>query len=88
MTPDEEVLRGERARQILEDPLVKSAFDEILNVTVLKWSDASTSDEGAKKLRDFYRATLLFKQVFQQHIETGKMAEIQIKKSLKERFMT
>ena len=88
MTLDEEVLRGERARQILEDPLVKKAFAEILNVTVLKWSDNTTSDEGAKKLRDFYRATLLLKQVFEKHIETGKMAEIQIKKSLKERFMT
>ena len=86
MELEQEALRGERAKQILEDPLVKSAFDEILSVTVQKWSDASTSDDGAQKLRDFYRATLLFRQVFENHIETGKMAEIQLKQSLKERI--
>jgi len=86
MTLEEEALRGERAKQILEDPLVIAAFDEILKVTVDKWSDASTSDDGAKKLRDFYRATQLFRQVFENHINTGKMAEIQLKQSLKERI--
>lgn len=79
MTLEEEAIRGERAKQILKDPLVEAAFKEILNVTVLKWGDESTSDDGAKKLRDFYRATLLFKRVFEHHIETGKMAEIQLK---------
>ncbi len=86
MSPEEELMRGERARQILDDPLVAAAFKEILNVTVLKWGDESTSDDGAKKLRDFYRATLLFKRVFEHHIETGKMAQIQIKQGVKERF--
>jgi hypothetical protein len=76
------VIRGERAKQILNDPLVKAAFKEILDVTVMKWGDESTSEDGAKKLRDFYRATLLFKRVFEHHIDTGKMAEMQLKQSL------
>lgn len=78
MTPEEELHRAERARQILEDPLVKEALKEIRDAIVEQWRTAPVKDSELKeKLWSIFGATHKFEQLLRSHIETGKMAAIQ-----------
>ena len=85
MTPDEAKARAERARQLLEDPMLKEAFDaseEALNRAVRA---AKTKDE-AFKAAIACQVFDLIKGSLQGHIETAKIVEYNFKPTLRERI--
>lgn len=80
MSPEEEIQRAERARQLLEEPLIKEAF-LILEGAFLNGihSSAIKDVELREKLCQMLMSLQRVKQHLQSTIETGKFAEAQIK---------
>ena len=74
MTPEEELQRAERAKQILEDPFVQEALNA-LQVAAINKLKLTGDDKARLRLVDFLQATELFRQYFTTHIETGKLAK-------------
>jgi hypothetical protein len=70
---EQEVFRGNAARQILENPLVVAALDDIEAATILKWENANSKDEREDYWR-LYKIAKLFRAMFSNHIETGQLA--------------
>jgi hypothetical protein len=75
MSPEEELQRAERSRQILEDPMISEALDALENAAVAKMKLVQ-DDKLKLRLIDFLQATDLFRQYFTAHIETGKLARM------------
>ncbi len=79
MTPEEEIARGEKARQVLEDPLVRGALDDIKQSIIQQWSKCPVKDTDLKeRLWGLFNAADKFEEILKTHIETGKMARIQV----------
>lgn len=80
MTPEEEVVRAERAKQILEDKLVRAALDGVRDLIIEQWRVSPVKDS---EIRDWlwalYNASHKFEEVLRSHIETGKLAAHQLK---------
>ena len=75
----EEVRRSRRAREILEDPDIKLALDDMERAVVDKIAACPPVENVAQqKLCMLLSVTRLFRQVFQSHLETGKMAAFQL----------
>jgi len=88
MSLEQEVWNAERARQIIEDPLVVKALDE-MERALLDNLEACPIDKT--ELRDkiwmLWSTTRKFKRVFQTMMETGKLAQAELsQKSRLERF--
>lgn len=84
MTPEEEVIRAERARQLLEEPLLKEAFSFVRESIVQRIETGPINNLGLnEKLCDELRALYAVKQMLISHVETGKLAE----ETLKQRSM-
>lgn len=79
LTPEEELRRAGQADQILNDPLVKAALDDI-EANVLAWWEASEvkAQDFREKCWAIYCASRKFRGMLQTHIETGKLARAQI----------
>lgn len=79
MTPEEEVRRAAAAQQILNDPLVRSALDDIRATLIDQWYRSPVKDS---ELRDslwaLYCGAVKFEEVLRSHIETGKIASAQL----------
>lgn len=78
LTPEEANIRAERARQLLEDPLLKESFDLAERALIQAIRSAKTDTEA-------FKATIAF-QVFEvirdsirTHIETAKVMEYNFK---------
>lgn len=78
MTPDERILRGERARQLLEDPVMKDALDslekryteELLRVsTWTRWGDRKR-----RALADRVNAVRELRAVLEAEMAMGRQA--------------
>ena len=85
MTPEEVRQRAERARQILEDPMVKEAFratEEALNRAV---RSAKTEGE-AFKAAIACQVFDLIKGAIEGHIQTAKITEYNFRPTLRERI--
>lgn len=80
MTPEEEIQRAEKARQILEEPLVKEAFS-ILEDAFL--NGIQTSAVKDCELREKICQMLISLRALKQHLvstmETGKFAQEQLR---------
>jgi len=80
MSPEEEIRRAERARQLLEEPLLKEAFS-ILEDAFL--NGIQTSAVKDCELREKICQMLISLRTLKQHListmETGKFAEQQLK---------
>ena len=85
MTPEEANQRAERARQLLEDPLLKESFSLAHEALLQAIRVAKTPDEAFKAtvaLQTYH----LIKDSISTHIETGKIIEYNFKPSLRERI--
>ena len=91
LQPD--LARAERAKQILEDPMVVEAFDAI-ETSCLEGFKASGPDQVAfrEDCHKIFLAIGMFKDIFKKHLDTGKMANSRLleineqKKTIKERM--
>lgn len=79
MTPEEERVRAEQAKQILRNPLVREALDGIKNGLIEQWRSSPVKDSELREyLWSIYLGAGKFEELLQSHIETGKMAEVQL----------
>jgi hypothetical protein len=87
MTPEQEAQRGQDAKRLLDDPLLKEAFDAIEQEFVDQWKKAPVRDvEGREKL--WLMLQLLNK--VHSHLEavmaSGRLAEATLAQRLKRRL--
>jgi D-hexose-6-phosphate mutarotase len=85
MSPDEAKIKAERARQLLEDDLLKESFDLAHTAIQQALRIAKTPEESFKAtiaLQTFF----LIKDSISTHIETGKIIEYNFKPTLRERI--
>ena len=81
---EREVWRSNDAKRILDDPVVKSALDEIQARIIDEWRKSPIKDvELREKLWMMYNVHHAFKDKFREHIETGKLAEFQLRQPKK-----
>lgn len=80
MSPEQELSRAVSAEQILSNPLIKEAFLDIEKDIIDRLAVCDVRDSVSReKLCMMLSASRIFKSVFEGHIQTGKMAEIQLK---------
>ena len=79
MNRDEERLRGLRAAEILRDPLVESAFEEVRLALMGEWEN-STPQDAARREQIFNEIKALneIRDKLSSHIQTGKLAAIEL----------
>ena len=79
MSPEQEVWNAERARQIIEDPLVVKALNELEkaatdNLEVCPINDVALRD----RLWMLFCTTRRFRRTFLTMMETGKLAQAEL----------
>ncbi len=80
MSPDEEVIRGHKAAQVLENELVKEAFEEVRKHILRVWETTPARDVEAREWTfKLYQASLKFEEIFKGYVDTGKVAADKIK---------
>jgi hypothetical protein len=80
MSPDEEVIRGHKASQVLENELVIEAFEECRKQIMLAWSQTPARDVEAREfIFKLHQASLRFEEIFKGYVDTGKVAADKIK---------
>jgi predicted TPR repeat methyltransferase len=87
LTPEEEIIRAERCKQILGDKYVKEALGEIREAIVTQWAKAPIKDgEFQGKMHALYNAVDKFEELLRIHVESGKIAshELERKRSFKD----
>lgn len=83
MTPQEEVTQGEAAKQLLDNPLLKAAFDEVEKNLVRTIKASPLGDEKThNRLAIALQLLQQIEKAITIHIETGKMAQMQVNDSL------
>jgi D-hexose-6-phosphate mutarotase len=85
MSPDEAKIKAERARQLLDDEILKESFDLAHTAIQQALRVAKTPEESFKAtiaLQTFF----LIKDSISTHIETGKIIEYNFKPTLRERI--
>jgi len=84
MTPAETTKRAERARQLLDDPMLKEALDLIEREIIEQWEAVPVRDvEGRETIWRFYKTAFKFRAILQGAVENGKVAALR-EKSLRE----
>ena len=89
MTPEEMIHRANKARQILEEPLLIEAFSIMEKDVIEMFVSCPERDrEGLQLLQQHIRNVRKLRNILLGIIENGKMAEHQIrqKESLKDRI--
>jgi hypothetical protein len=79
MTLEEERRRGEQARRLLDDPLLKEAFQNV--ETALREAWAATADDAAAERERLWLMLKLLGRVrgdLMEVLETGRLAERQL----------
>ena len=77
MSPEETFKRAEKARQLLEDPLLKEALSSIEMEVIQEWENCPARDkEGREELWKLYKTSLKFKGILQGAIESGKVVKL------------
>lgn len=80
MSPDEEVIRGHRAAQILEDKLFREGCEETRKQILLAWESTPARDIEAREwMFKLYQASLRFEEIFIGYMNTGKVAADKLK---------
>jgi hypothetical protein len=73
-----EAQRGKEAARLLDDPLLKEAFEEIEKYQISRWRHSTDDDEGwtsRSNAHDCLRGLDLFKDQLVSFVITGRMAE-------------
>jgi hypothetical protein len=84
VTPEEAKFKGDRAKQLLDDPIIKESFDLAHAAILQALRVAKTQDEAFKAtvaLQTFH----LIKDSISTHMETGKIMAYNFKPTLRER---
>jgi hypothetical protein len=79
MTLEEERRRGEQARRLLDDPLLKEAFQNV--ETALREAWAATADDATAERERLWLMLKLLGRVrgdLKEVLETGRLAERQL----------
>ena len=84
MNPEEAQQRAERARQLLEDPLLRESFD-LAHEALLQALRVAKTQEEAFKATVALQTYHLIKDSIKTHIETGKIISYNFKPTLRER---
>lgn len=80
MTEQEELLRAERAKQILADKLVREALDGIKSGLIDTWRTTPLKDTDLReKVWAIYVGACKFEEILGSYIETGKLAQAMLK---------
>jgi hypothetical protein len=79
MTEQEEMWRGERARQLMNEPLIKEALEEIERAIIQNWEQCPAKDiELREKLWMMYGVSKKFRSYLQSTMESGELASLQL----------
>ena len=96
MTPEEEIRRADKAKQIIENSLFAGAFEEVGQALLQGMRSAPIADDKLRlRLLERYELLYSLKQVLETHMETGVLAAKQLElekrqnifKQVKERFL-
>jgi len=75
-----QVSRGQRAKELLEDPLLQDSLKAIRNKLLHEWENTPLRDvEGREKLFLMLKAHTELEAMLISEIETGKLASQQLK---------
>jgi hypothetical protein len=81
---DKQIQEGQRAKELLENPMVSNALNNILNDGYQSWISTEASDSKAREtLYHQQIAALKFKQVLINTIENGVILEQENKQGVK-----
>lgn len=81
MTPDEELRRGDMARQIIENPIYSEAWQSVRDGIIWAWESAPIRDkEGQNELKLMLKLLTDVKRNVETVMQTGKLAKIQIER--------
>ena len=73
MSPDEKIRRGDAARRIMDDAVVKEALAAIKSEIVGMWSNTPPKDtEGREWIWRHHKVAEKFELLLKAYIETGK----------------
>lgn len=86
MSPDQEIRRGLEARQLLESPIYREAYQTIRDNIVTQLSLADTPDDKRSRLNNLLIALSKVEQYMNQVMTSGKMVEIERERSLSDRI--
>ena len=80
------LVRGQKARALLEDPLIAEALSLMERGVLDAWKASDGADhEGRERLYHYQRAIRQFRQFFAEAVTTGKFAEREIAQIRKRR---
>ena len=72
MTEQEEIVRAERARQVLSDPLVAGAMQDIKTGLIEQWRASPVKDKDLREqIWAIYVGMTKFEEIFRIYIESG-----------------
>lgn len=79
MTPEEHIARGEHAKRLLDDPLLKEALAEIKQAIVESWAALPIENTAqAEKLKQLLWASKQFESVFIAHVGGATIARSEL----------
>ena len=85
MTPEEASARAERAKQLLDDPILKASFD-LAHEAIIQAVRVAKTEQEAFKAAVALQTYHLIKDSISTHIETGKIISFNLKPTLRERI--
>ena len=82
------VQRAERARQLLNDPLLVEVLNLIESDLLSQWENCPARDvEGREAIWVYYKTAKKFRGILEGAVESGKIAALR-EKSLKDKALT
>lgn len=80
MTPDELIHRGERAKQLLADPLIADSLKRLETDIFEAWAKTGIRDkEGQHELLLMVQTARKFRNIFEQIVMTGELEAQRLK---------
>lgn len=83
MTEQEEIIRGNQARQLLAEPMLKEALEQIEAKLIEQLAQVDLSPERILKLQGVLAAKRTFEKYLKNVVDTGTMAAMTTEKKRK-----
>lgn len=81
MTPDEELRRGDQARQVIENEIYAESWQSVRDGIISAWENAPIRDkEGQNELKLMLKLLNDVRANIETTMQTGKMAKIMIER--------
>ena len=81
MTPDQELRRGEQARQVIENEIYAESWQAVRDGIIHAWENAPIRDkEGQNELKLMLKLLTDVRRNIETTMNTGKMAKTQIER--------